>query len=118
MDNVFLNNYEKLNAQGKFYVDCALKAAMSQPANLSDTPEEELQEIKRQQEASEQIRKVREEMEKRYFEELKAECDTMSHDDYIEKLNKVFAELPIYKLRYFFLFINGKLHYDTEGGVC
>lgn len=113
-----LSNYEKLNAQGKRFVDIAIKAAMSQPTNLLDTPEEELREIKRQQEETERVRKIEEEKDKRYFEELRAECDTMSHDDYIEKLNKVFAELPTYKLRYFFLIINGKLNYDTKGGAC
>lgn len=113
--NEILSNYEKLNAQGKYYVDIALKAVMSQPANLLDTPEEELQEIKRQQEETESARKIEEEKDKRYFEELKAECKGFSKEDYLTKLNEVFSNIETYKVRYFYNFTMAKLEMIPDG---
>lgn len=112
MQNEILKEYERLNSRGRHYVDVAIKAAASLPTNLKETSQEELQEIKHQQEEAERTRKIEEEKHSLYFEELKAECDTMSHEDYMAKLNEVFQELPTYKLRYFFLFISAKLNYS------
>jgi HD-GYP domain-containing protein (c-di-GMP phosphodiesterase class II) len=117
MDNVVLSEYERLNNQGKRFVNAAIKAALSTPANLLETPEAELLEIKRQQEETDRKRKLEKERQDKYFEEIQAECENMTKEDYIAKLNAVFGELPTYKLRYFFLFINAKLGYDVEGGA-
>lgn len=42
----------------------------------------------------------------------------MSKDDYLARFNEIFAKLPTYKLRYFFLFITAKLHYDKDVEVA
>ena len=117
MDNAILSEYERLNNQGKRFVNAAIKAAVSSPANLLETPEAELLEIKRQQEEADRKRKLENERQDKYFEELKTECENMAKEDYIARLNDVFGKLPTYKLRYFFLFINAKLGYDVEGGA-
>lgn len=110
MQNEFSRNYEKLNKDGKFFVDCAMKAALSSPTYLLETPQEELEALKQQQEAENNIARTRKEMQDRYLEELKAECDNMTAEDYRQKLNELFASLELYKLRYFYIFINAKLH--------
>ena len=43
MQSEFLSNYEKLNKDGKYFVDCAIKAAMNNTAYLQETPQEELE---------------------------------------------------------------------------
>lgn len=57
MDNNFLKNYERLNGDGRFFVDCAIKAAISNPLNLLETPQEELEAIKKKQEKETEIRR-------------------------------------------------------------
>lgn len=118
METAILKDYEKLNCDGRFFVECALKGAVSTPAYLKTTSEEEMQETEHKQEDADRAKKLENEKRNQYFEELKAECNTMTKDDYIDRLNEVFAELPTYKLRYFFMFINAKLSYDVKGGVC
>ncbi len=110
MQNEFSRNYEKLNKDGKFFVDCAMKAALSSPTYLLETPQEELEAIKQMQEEKEEIRRNIKEQQDKYYEELKAECDTMTAEDYRQKLNELFASLELYKLRYFYIFINAKMH--------
>jgi len=110
MQNEFLSNYEKLNKDGKFYIDCAMKAALSSPAYLLETPQEDLEALKQMQEAENSIARIRKEMKDRYYEELKAECDTMTVEDYRQQLNELFASMELYKLRYFYIFINAKLY--------
>jgi len=118
MEHEILSGYERLNNQGKRFVNAAMKAALSTPANLLETSEEEMSEIKRQNEEAERKRKHEDEKRNQYFEKLKSECDNMTSEDYIAKLNEVFVKLPTYKLRYFFVFINAKLSYDVEGGAA
>ena len=110
MDNNFLKNYERLNKDGRFFVDCAIKAAINNAEYLLETPQEELEAIKQMQEEKEEIRRNIEQRQKEYYENLKAECDTMTAEDYRQKLNDIFATLETYKLRYFYLFINAKLY--------
>lgn len=110
MDNNFLKNYERLNDDGRFFVDCAIKAAINNAEYLLETPQEELEAIKKKQEEETEIRRNIEQHQKEYYENLKAECDTMTAEDYRQKLNDIFASLETYKLRYFYLFINAKLH--------
>lgn len=110
MDNNFLRNYERLNDEGKSFVDFALKATISNPLNLLETPPEELEAIKKKQEEETEIRRKIEKSQKEYYENLKAECDTMTAEDYRHKLSEIFASLEPYKLRYFYLFINAKLY--------
>lgn len=116
MDEI-LNEYEKLNSNGKEFVNAAIKAAMSNSAYLGNISEEEKQEIMRKNEKADRERQIEDEKHQQYFEELKAESENYTEQDYISKLNEVFAKLPWYKLRYFYLFINGKLSCDMEGGV-
>ena len=117
MDNTFLSEYERLNNQGKRFVNAAIKAAVSSPANLLETPEAEILEIKRQHKEADKKRRLVSERQDKYFEELKAECENMAKEDYITRLNDVFGKLPTYKLRYFYIFIMTKLGFDVEGGA-
>lgn len=117
MENKILSEYERLNSQGKKFVNAAIMSAASIPGNLQVMSEDEMQEIKRQQEEEQRARRAAEEKHHRNFEELKLECDNMTSEEYIAKLNEVFAKLPTYKLRYFFIFINAKLGYDIEYNV-
>lgn len=117
MDNAILNEYQRLNSDGRYFVDSAIKAAVSNPAYLENISEEEKQEIKCKNKEIDWARKVEDEKCTNIFEELKAESENYTEQDYIAKMNEVFAKLPWYKLRYFYLFINGKLSYDVEGGV-
>lgn len=110
MSNTFLSNYERLNKNGKFYVDCAMKAALSSPTCLLETPQEELEAIKEQYRQEQQRREQEQTEHEKHYEELKAECDSMTAEDYRQKLNEIFASLELYKLRYFYIFINAKLH--------
>lgn len=110
MDNNFLRNYERLNDDGRFFVDCAIKAAISNPLNLLETPPEELEAIKQMNEKREEIRHNIEQHQKEYYENLKAKYDTMTAEDYRQKLSEIFASLELYKLRYFYLFINARLY--------
>lgn len=111
MDN-FLQEYEKLNDDGRFFVDCALKGAKSNPAYLKATPKEELLAIKQKNEEESKKKIADDEERHQYFEGLKAESRNMSKDDYLARFNEIFAELPTYKLQYFFLIITAKLHYE------
>lgn len=117
MDNTFLSEYERLNNQGKQWVNAAINAAISNPTNLLETPETEILEIKRQQEEADRKRKLENERQDKYYGELKAECENMTKEDYITRLNDVFGKLPTYKLRYFYIFIMAKLGFDVEGGA-
>lgn len=110
MDNEFSRNYERLNDDGRFFVDCAIKAAINNAEYLLETPQEELEALKQMQEEKEEIRRNIEQHQKEYYENLKAECDTMTAEDYRQKLNDIFASLETYQLRYFYLFINAKLY--------
>lgn len=110
MDNNFLKNYERLNDDGRFFVDCAIKAAINNAEYLLETPQEELEALKQMQEEKEEIRRNIEQLKKEYYENLMAECDTMTDEDYRQKLNDIFASLETYKLRYFYIFIKAKLH--------
>ena len=110
MDNNLLKNYERLNDDGRFFVDCAIKTAINNAEYLLETPQEELEAIKKKQEEETEIRRNIEQHQKEYYENLKAECDTMTAEDYRQKLNDIFASLETYKLRYFYLFINVKLY--------
>lgn len=47
MDNNFFKNYKRLNDDDRFFVDCSIKAAISNPSNLLETPQEELEAIKK-----------------------------------------------------------------------
>lgn len=118
MDNVILGNYDKLNSRGRDFIDCALRAAMSQPAFLFDIPEEEMLEIKRQQEEYERVRKIEKEKNEQCFEKIEAECKGFTKEDYIAKLNEVLSSIETYKVRWFYRFIMGRLACDLEGGVC
>lgn len=111
MDN-FLQEYEKLNSDGRELVDVVLNGALDNPAYLKATPKEELLAIKQKDEEDRKKQIADDKERHQYFEELKAESDDYSKDDYINRLNELFAELPTYKLRYFFLFITAKLHYE------
>lgn len=117
MDNEILEKYQRLNDDGRYFMDCALRAVSSNPAYLENISEEEKQEIKRKNEEYDRKRKIEDEEDKRYFENLKSEIEDYTEQDYISKLNELFAKMPWYKLRYFYIFISGKLHYDAEGGV-
>lgn len=110
MDNEFSRNYERLNDDGRFFVDCAIKAAISDPLYLLDTSQEELEAIKKMNEEKEEIRRNIERHQNEYYENLKAECDTMTSEDYRQKLSEIFSSLELYKLRYFYIFINAKLY--------
>lgn len=110
MDNNLLRDYEKLNKDGKYFVDCAIKAAINNSEYLQETPQEELEALKQIQEEKEEIRRNIEQIKKEYYENLMAECDTMTDEDYRQKLNDIFASLETYKLRYFYIFIKAKLH--------
>ena len=110
MDNNFLRNYERLNDDGKYFVDCAINAAINNAEYLLETPQEELEAIKKKQEKETEIRRNIEKSQNEYYENLKAECDTMTAEDYQQKLSEIFASLELYKLRYFYLFINAKLN--------
>ena len=112
-----LEEYQRLNSDGRYFVDAAIKAAASNPAYLENISEEEKLEIKCKNKETDWARKVENEKRHQYFEELKTESENYTEQDYISKLDEVFAKLPIYKLRYFFMFINGKLGCDMEGGV-
>ena len=113
MNNVFLKEYEKLNSDGRDFVECALKGALSNPTYLKITSKEEMQKIEQKQEEADREKKIEEEKHNQYFAELKTQCDSMTKEDYISNLNEVFQKLPTYKLRYFFVFINAKLSYDV-----
>lgn len=117
MDEI-LEKYQRLNEDGRRFVDSALKAAASNPAYLENISEEEKQKIVRKHEEADRARKIEDERHHQYFEELKAESENYTEQDYIAKLNEVFEKLPWYRLRYFYLFIKGKLGYDMEGGAC
>lgn len=118
MDDIaFLGAYRRLNDDGKFFVDCALKGALLNLRCLKATPEKEMLEIKRIDEEKKELRKLKKEKSEQYFREVEAECDTMSDDDYIAKLNDIFSKLPTYKLRDFYLFIIAKLYYDKDAEV-
>ena len=117
MDNEILEKCQRLNNDGRFFVDCALKAAMSNPAYLASTPKEKMQEIKRKNEEAKRKRQVDDEEHRQYFDNLKSEIDGYTEEDYISKLNELFSNMPLYKLRYFYIFISGKLHYEPEGGA-
>lgn len=113
----FLQEYEKLNDDGKKLVDVVLNGALDNPEYLKATPKEELLAIKQKNEEERKKQMVSDEERHQYFEGLKVESNNMSKDDYLARLNELFAELPTYKLRYFFLFITAKLHYDEEAGA-
>lgn len=117
MDNEILEKYQRLNDDGKFFVDCALKAATSNPAYFNNLSKEEEQKIKREREEAERKKQIENEEHDRYFNNLTSEIEDYTEQDYISKLNELFLKMPWYKLRYFYIFINGKLHYDAEGGV-
>ena len=87
-----------------------MNAALSSPTYLLETPQEELEALKQMQEEKEEIRRNIEQHQKEYYENLKAECDTMTAEDYRQKLSEIFSSLELYKLRYFYLFINAKLY--------
>ena len=110
MDNNFFRDYERLNDDGRFFVDCSIKAAINNAEYILETPQEELEAIKKKQEEETEIRRNIEKLQKEYYENLKAECDTMTAEGYRQKLNDIFASLETYKLRYFYLFINAKLY--------
>lgn len=114
MDNTVLKEYERLNANGQTFVNAAIYAATNNPSYLSETSEEEMQEIKRKNEEAEREKRIEDEKNHQYFEELKAESENYTEQDYISKLNELFSKMPWYRLRYFYLFINAKLHYDEE----
>lgn len=114
MDNTALKEYERLNTNSQTFVNAAIYAATSNPSYLKETSEEELQEIKRKNEEAEREKRIEDEKGQKYFEELKEGCENYTEQDYIAKLNELFAKMPWYKLRYFYLFINAKLHYDEE----
>lgn len=113
----FLQEYEKLNDDGRKLVDVVLNGALDNPEYLKATSKEELLAIKQKNEEKRKKKEIEDKQNKKYFAELKAESEIFSKDDYIARLNELFAELPTYKLRYFFLFITAKLHYDEEAGA-
>lgn len=117
MENGITIEYGRLNKEGQSFVDCAIKAALKNPLFLLETPLEEVMEIKNRHNEADKLRKLERENSHKHFEEVKAQCENMTKEDYIAKLNEVFVKLPTYKLRYFFIFINAKLGCDVEGGV-
>lgn len=117
MNNAILAKYQRLNDDGRFFVDCALNAAMNNPEYINNISEEEKIEIKRNREEADRKRQIKDEEHNKFFENLTSEIEDYTEQDYISKLNELFSKMPWYKLRYFYIFINGKLHYDTKGGV-
>lgn len=117
MDNEILEKYQMLNNDGRYFVDCALKAAISNSAYLASTPKEQIQEIKHKNEETKRKRQIYNEERSQYIEDIKSEIDGYTKDDYISKLDELFSNMPWYKLRYFYIFISARLHYDAEGGV-
>lgn len=111
MQNEFFQNYGKLNNDGKFFVDNAIKVAMNNPAYLTETPPKELESIKHRQKEEEEIRRNDKEVRDKYFAKLNAECDGMTAEDYRKNLSEIFASLEHYKLRWFYRFIKAKLEY-------
>ena len=117
MDNEILEKYQRLNHDGRFFVDCALKAATSNPAYFNNLSKEEEQKIKSEREEAERKKQIENEEHNKFFENLTSEIEDYTEEDYISKLNELFSKMPWYKLRYFYIFISGKLHYDVEGGA-
>lgn len=117
MDNAILEEYQRLNSDGRYFVDSAIKAAASNQAYLENISEKEKQEIERKHEETDRKRKIKDEKHKKYFENLTSEIEDYTKQDYISKLNQLFSKMPCYKLRYFYIFINGKIHYGAEGGA-
>jgi hypothetical protein len=91
-------------------VDIAIKATLSNPIYLLETPPEKLKVIKQMYKARDEERRSKEKLQDEYFEQLKAKCNTMDANDYRRELNNIFENMELYKLRYFYIFITGKLH--------
>lgn len=117
MDNEILEKYQRLNNDGKYFVDCAISAATSNPAYLASTPKEKMLEIKRKNEEAKRKRQIDDEESRQYLDNLKSEIDGYTKEDYISRLNELFSNMPWYKLRYFYIFISGRLHYDVKDGA-
>lgn len=115
MDN-FLQEYEKLNDDGRFYVDSALNAVLGQRSCLKETSEEELLEIRCKQEEEKKQKELEKQESEEDFAKLKSECNTMTKEDYISQFNEIFAKLPTYMLRYFFIIVKEAVR-DMKGGV-
>jgi hypothetical protein len=116
MDTMILSNYEKLNAQGRHFVECALNAVLKNPACLLSTPPEKISEIERESKKMLEARKTEREHSEQLFDEIKADCEGFTKEDYIARLSEVFSTIETYKVRYFYLFTMGKLGCDVKGG--
>lgn len=104
MSNEIIEKYSKLNDDGKFFVDCAINAAVSNPEYQGNLSDEEKNEIKCKREEREKKKQDEDAKRNEFFDNLKAESEYFTRQDYINSLNELYSIMSIEALRYFYLF--------------
>lgn len=114
MSNEIIEKYSKLNDDGKFYVDCALNAAVSNPEYLNTITDEERQEIKRKREEREKEEREKETEDKEFYDNLKAESKDFTKQEYIDDLVSLLSVVSLGMVKYIYTFANLKVYYNIK----
>lgn len=111
MSNEIIEKYSKLNDDGKFFVDCALNAAVDNPeyrVDLSDEEKKQLDIKKEQERERKKENQIKDAKFNEFYENLKEESTYFTSQDYINSLNELHSIMPLEELRYFYLFTHAK----------